>query len=641
MLIKKSLSLYICFSLVVLSNISQLQAQKITKDSINSIFGKIKSVGNSFDNDILKICSKIDAQKNALDLYEYMDSIAPTQKSKLLFYNKYIGYLIRINSTSKALKLSDIAIQLSEKFQFDRFNFEYSQIKSYGYLVTSKLDSALEYANKAEKLVTNNSTLLGRYHYKVFLLRAEIEILLGNEEQGSLEYENAVKSLEPYPDDKNNAYVLATVALHFKTTKNYLKHAYYSQKLKAYYLRNGGYNNPKTHLNISSFLEFEDSEDQLEALKKAIGNSAKSSLTLEQRLHLNDLAEGLIKANKPKEAIQYLEYYVKDNDTIPIIHKLLSYQLLEEAYSQINDCNNTLEAARIKASLIDSLRTQKMIVEIADSKVKYETEKKEAQLKFLKLEKEKENQKKNLFTIIGILVFIVFTVIIYFLRKNAMKSKLLSEQNKLLERTVDEKNILLKEIHHRVKNSFQIVSSLLYLQSENIEDKEAKLAIKEAENRVRSMVLVHQKLYSKDELVGINTEEYFGDLVRDIFESHQFKTVPIAYELDVEPLVLDIETITPLGLILNELIVNTLKHAFKVVDEKSKLAINLHHENEALVLKVKDNGSGFEGEIKPNSFGIKLIKALSKKLKATIDYHSKPDEGTEAILEIKKFNLIS
>ncbi|WP_299098628.1 histidine kinase dimerization/phosphoacceptor domain -containing protein [uncultured Winogradskyella sp.] len=271
---------------------------------------------------------------------------------------------------------------------------------------------------------------------------------------------------------------------------------------------------------------------------------------------------------------------------------------------------------------------------------KYDFEKKEAELKVLKLEAEKSEQQKLAYTIAALIGMIIALIIAYFLYKNYKKNKLLAKQTKLLETSIDEKNVLLKETHHRVKNSFQIVSSLLYLQSESVEDKEAKIAIKEAENRVRSMVLIHQKLYNKDELVGINTKDYFSDLTHDIFESHQFNGEPINYELQAEPLVLDIESITPIGLILNELITNTLKHAFNDNSKGHTIQIIFYRENQNLILKVIDNGQGFEGEIKSTSFGITLMKALSKKLNATLNYNSKRDSGTEAILTIKKFNIL-
>jgi two-component sensor histidine kinase len=227
----------------------------------------------------------------------------------------------------------------------------------------------------------------------------------------------------------------------------------------------------------------------------------------------------------------------------------------------------------------------------------------------------------------------------FFLFKNRKKNILLAKQKKLLEATVDEKNVLLKETHHRVKNSFQIVSSLLYLQSENMEDKEGQIAIKEAQNRVRSMVLIHQKLYNKDQLVGINTEEYIHDLTKDIFESHQ-SSDKISYSLDVEPLVLDIESITPIGLILNELITNVLKHAFDQITPESHMNIQFGKEGDALRLEVSDNGLGMSSEIKESSFGIKLMKALAKKLKASLKFEALAPNGTSAVLHIQRYTVL-
>ena len=210
------------------------------------------------------------------------------------------------------------------------------------------------------------------------------------------------------------------------------------------------------------------------------------------------------------------------------------------------------------------------------------------------LELEAKEKQSKLYSYVAALGLLLALVLGFFFYRNRKQSLKLAKQKALLEATVDEKNVLLKETHHRVKNSFQIVSSLLYLQSQNVEDKEAKIAIKEAENRVRSMVLIHQRLYNKDELIGINTKDYFNDLVGDIFESHQFKSDPVSFQLEVEPLVLDIETITPVGLILNELIINTLKHAFDEVTTKSKIHISFNKQQDHLVLKVIDNGKGFE-----------------------------------------------
>lgn len=310
---------------------------------------------------------------------------------------------------------------------------------------------------------------------------------------------------------------------------------------------------------------------------------------------------------------------------------------LSKTYKATGNFDKALENFQLLTKTNDSIFNENNIKKQTQQEMQYEFNKTQ-ELNAIELEA-KEKQSKLYAYLAGLGLLLILVLGFFFFRNKKQNIKL-AKQKKLLEATVDEKNVLLKETHHRVKNSFQIVSSLLYLQSESVEDKEAKIAIKEAENRVRSMVLIHQRLYSKDELVGINTSDYFNDLVHDIFESHQFEAESIQYKLDVDPLVLDIETVTPVGLILNELIVNTLKHAFDKVTSESEINIQFNKEGDHLVLKVIDNGKGFEGEIKSTSFGITLMKALSKKLNATLNYKSELNKGTEATLLIKKYKLL-
>ncbi len=356
---------------------------------------------------------------------------------------------------------------------------------------------------------------------------------------------------------------------------------------------------------------------------------------------LRGLGTSNIAKGKNKLGLKYFEhaykkYRISDffDERYDMMPDLINAYKVNKKYSdglRLYDEYNTIK---------DSIFSVEKDKNLTEALQKYESEKKDAQLKVLELEGEKSKQQKKLYLFVAIAGILIAVLLGFFGYKNRKKNIILDKHKRFLEATLDEKNTLLKEVHHRVKNSFQIVSSLLYLQSENIEDKEAKIAIKEAENRVRSMVLIHQRLYNKDELVGINTKDYFNDLVHDIIESHQFKKEKIQYELYIESLVLDIETITPIGLILNELIVNTLKHAFVEVHEDSKLVVRFSKENDRLVLKVIDNGKGFEGEIENTSFGITLMKALSKKLKANLNYFSEPSVGTKAVLDIKRFNIL-
>jgi two-component system, sensor histidine kinase PdtaS len=318
--------------------------------------------------------------------------------------------------------------------------------------------------------------------------------------------------------------------------------------------------------------------------------------------------------------------------TTDLRNKTILVKALSSIYHKTENYKRASELKDIYILEYDSLKAEQRDEVVYEMETKYQTQKKEEEI----VKQQKEKNKLRLFFIIACLTIALLSFLVYqfFKQRNRLK-----KQTQLLETAVDEKNILLKETHHRVKNSFQIVSSLLYLQSENMKDKEAALAVKEAQNRVKSMVLIHQKLYSKDQLIGIETKEYIEDLVNDIIEN-QTDTIPnLTTNVAVESTVFSIDSITPLGLIINELITNCIKHAFSSSVENPKIELEFKKQGEIYVLKVIDNGIGFSNEISENSFGIKLINALAKKLKGKITFENK--NGTHFVMEIHKFEQMN
>jgi len=212
-----------------------------------------------------------------------------------------------------------------------------------------------------------------------------------------------------------------------------------------------------------------------------------------------------------------------------------------------------------------------------------------------------------------------------------------SKANAIISVSLDEKETLLKEIHHRVKNNLQIISSLLNLQSRYISDKTAKQAVNEGKSRVKAMALIHQKLYQKDNITGIEMEDYIRNLVESLFASYGINHKQITFVSDINNIRLDVDSAIPLGLILNELVTNVLKYAFE--GSKGELFIQLIKEKNNLKLTVKDNGKGFTKSDKvEEGYGIRLINSLSRKLKATILVDS--SAGTTYILTIEKFKLV-
>jgi len=232
-----------------------------------------------------------------------------------------------------------------------------------------------------------------------------------------------------------------------------------------------------------------------------------------------------------------------------------------------------------------------------------------------------EKEKSNLYLIIGILAILFLMVALFAFVKKQKQSKVLAEKNKLIEKALHEKQLLLKEVHHRVKNNFQIISSLLELQSKGIEDEKAKELAAEGKNRVKSMALIHQKLYQNDDLL-IYFDDYINKLVKEIESMYGSKGKTKVY-LSIPKIAFDIDTAIPLGLIVNELVTNAFKYGAK---EESIINIKINEQNEGtFCLEVKDNGTGMPEDFnfsKAKSMGLRLVKNLSRQLHGSVNYRN-------------------
>lgn len=192
--------------------------------------------------------------------------------------------------------------------------------------------------------------------------------------------------------------------------------------------------------------------------------------------------------------------------------------------------------------------------------------------------------------------------------------KKVSSQKEVIASALSDKDILLREIHHRVKNNLQLVSSLLTLQGRSISDNTAQIAIQEGKNRVRSMALIHQDLYNRENLKGISVKEYLEKLTLELFTTYKITSEKIDLKLDIDDIELDVDTMVPLGLIINELLTNSLKYAFEG-KENGILRVNLKKNGDKVNLEISDNGKGYDpAEIRENSFGTTLINALTEQI---------------------------
>ncbi len=210
------------------------------------------------------------------------------------------------------------------------------------------------------------------------------------------------------------------------------------------------------------------------------------------------------------------------------------------------------------------------------------------------------------------------------------------EMEEEIQRSLQEKEMLLKEIHHRVKNNLMIIASLLNLQSRYIKDKKALSIFKESQSRANSMALIHEKLYRSTDLKRINFGEYIKTLSTDLFRTYVGDPSRVRLNIDVEDVMLDINTSIPLGLILNELVSNSLKHAFP--DERTgEINVVFTLTNDEYQLKVSDTGIGFPPDLdyrNTDSLGMQLVTSLTSQIDGELELDT--TKGTEFSIKFKE-----
>jgi len=242
---------------------------------------------------------------------------------------------------------------------------------------------------------------------------------------------------------------------------------------------------------------------------------------------------------------------------------------------------------------------------------KYETAKKETEIQSLNTINSNKNKEIS-YLGIGLALFALLAVTLLLLYRRVTKQKMLiTQQSKQME-------TMMKELHHRVKNNLQIVSSLLSLQSYKLNDEEAIAAIRQSQQRVQAMSFIHQRLYKTEDLASVNIKEYITDLAESLMASYGYSHNNFDLKIFSDVELLDVDKALPLGLIINEIVTNAFKYAYKDV-EQPLLQILLTGKENNLVLSIKDNGKEWnESNWKQEggSFGRQLVSSLCRQLRA-------------------------
>ncbi len=267
-----------------------------------------------------------------------------------------------------------------------------------------------------------------------------------------------------------------------------------------------------------------------------------------------------------------------------------------------------------------------------------------AELTFANGQIEQKAKNKDLLNYIlwGAFIVILVIALMYYrlFRIKQRTNDALRDKNQIIQHSLEEKDVLLREIHHRVQNNLQFVSSLLNLQARQVDDQKTLDVLKGCKQRIQSMALIHQKLYQETSLNRINILNYTQNLVESLQSSYGIDSGSIRTELNIDKIHLDINSAISIGLILSELVTNCYKYAF-TGKEKGLLSIGLHEQGDILVMNISDNGNGLPKDFdmdNVSSFGLKLVYSLAKKLKADVSIESK--EGTSVTLKINSYTKI-
>lgn len=288
----------------------------------------------------------------------------------------------------------------------------------------------------------------------------------------------------------------------------------------------------------------------------------------------------------------------------------------------------TRKAMLFKDSL-ESVQVKQMVAEV---ETKYQTAEKEK--KILKLETDAKLSESRNLLLSGLSIafgLIIITVSIFY-SINRKKSKRLAKQNIIIQESYTEIENLIRESHHRIKNNLQVVSSLLKMQSKNVLSDEAKSALMEAFNRVKTIALLHQRLQGSQSFRKIKVKDFIEQLTGNIKHSLTTGESKIELETNIQSLEIETDDTISIGLIINELITNSIKYAFP--EKMGKIEVSLESTAENLVLIVKDNGIGFPENFDPlsgKSLGFKIVKSLATKLKAELEIENQ----NGALIQIK------
>lgn len=639
------LKVYIGILTLLLSS-SSIEAQSKVKP-LEEVFLKIENAASAEEK-----CKIAMAESHSYFMYMKRDESLEVTKLGLKIAKKnnlnkyeiplliYMGRLYEsFNSLDSAIHYADLARQRLSKDSEESTGKVYSFLGRH-YQYFGELDSMLKYYTLAEEWNSKNEPYRNWVLYEQW---HKLYIETGDFKKAEELLDKAYAITKPKAKRMDHGMLLYRYRMLADRIGDMDMFAKYS---KEYYelVNENSTNGISAHgYDLGQHLTIKEKIKKYEAL---FTSNKRLAFDMGNKTYYPTIANLYLEDNQPQKA---KKYWLKI-DTIG-----QSLQTREDAesigvriFASLGDYTNAYHHLKKKNILNNQLQAKERLKQVDEFNVKYETLQKEKQVALLETQNELKNvelskaKQSRYVLLFGLLVASLFALSLgYLYSQNNRKKRELEEKNRIIESALEDKNVLLREIHHRVKNNLQVVSSLLNLQSNYISDDAALEAINEGKNRVSSMALIHQNLYREENLTSINTIEYFDDLIDNLFDSYNIDEEKIKLTKTIDSLDIDVDTMIPLGLIVNELITNALKHAFKNTNHKGMIQVILKEDMDTLQLTIKDNGVGVSKELflSSDSFGNKMIKAFLQKLKANI--HVENMNGTSVSLSIKNYKRLA
>ena len=382
------------------------------------------------------------------------------------------------------------------------------------------------------------------------------------------------------------------------------------------------------------YTDKKDYPKALDYLQQALAFRKGSNLVYDEASTRNSIGVVLGKMNRKKEAEDYLlqSLALVRNDGSKLQQEI--YKSLADHYKEVGDFEKASGYQGKYISIKDTLLSETEAVNMVKEQSQYEVEKRDAQITLANKDKElqtlevsKKNQQLVYLLIALGLAFLVSAIIFLNYRNKKQHAVALENKNSQIE-------TLIRELHHRVKNNLQVVSGLLSLQSNRMEDGKAREAMDEGRNRVDAMAMIHQKLYMDKDLAGVDIKDYLENLSVSLAGSFGFGKQHIETSIDLPKSSMDIDMAIPIGLIVNELVTNAFKHAFENT-QQPKINVSLaKNKDGSIQLKVADNGSGMmTDKDQSKSFGMKLVHTLVEQINGTMQQQQ--DNGTIYNIQIR------